>query len=476
MIRTWKICLMMLVLLGASSSVVLAQTTVSENTPVDEPATGPAEKGEKADDNASSDFPKPYITWGNRKVFFGLDFSFASVYDNSLRGSMGRERQIQPAFVVLSVYGDYNDRVSYRVEANPINSSIYPRPYEPSPDDRRIYFFPNQPDSLAGKRGVVSDPAGLYNVDDYKNTGLDPYHQMSGLRVGYFDFHTKSRRLGAVVGRFKIPQGLGLDGVAWFTAKDLSRVQLIDAAVDNGLMLYFQTSRFRAELASVMGNGSPFHDYGFYDFTRGEDKNSAVGTMVRGTYEPVKGLVVGGSVKHNYANSRLEDATTLHTSKRYDNAFTGFARWHQSEYLTVYGEAVRYKWGQRDSSAELMAGPTPATPLFKDGYYVGFDASTPKFRLMRLTLTYVRSELDRDDSLVAWASANDLYGAALGKKERSSIIKVQGEVGDHLSVFFFFHNLSNPFPELSAIKPIAGPGVDSTADNAKHGLGLRFRF
>lgn len=435
-----------------------------------------ADGKDKAEESSSSDIRVPYLTWGNRKVFFGVDFSFASVYDNSLRGSMGRERQIQPAFVVMSAYGDYNDRVSYRVEVNPVDSSIYPRPYEPSPDDRRVYFFPNRPDSESGKRGVVSDPAGLYNVDDYKNTGLDPYHQMGGLRVGYFDFHTKSRRVGAVVGRFKVPQGLDLDGVVWFTAKDLTKIQLVDAAVDNGLMLYYQTGRMRLELAGIMGNGSPFHDYGFYDFTRGEDKNSAVGTMARGTYKPFSKLLVGGSVKHNYANSRLEDSTTLHTSKRYDNAFTGFARWEQSQYLTVYGEVVRYKWGLRDSSAELMNGPTPATPLFKDGYYMGFDASSPKFRFARFKLTYVRSELDRDDSLVSWAAANNMFGATLGKKERSSIIKVQGEIGEHLSVFFFLHQLSNPFPELSAIKPIAGPGVDSTANNAKHGMGLRFRF
>jgi hypothetical protein len=88
----------------------------------------------------------------------------------------------------------------------------------------------------------------------------------------------------------------------------------------------------------------------------------------------------------------------------------------------------------------------------------------------------VRSELGRDDSLVAWAAANELFGVTLGKKERSNIVKLQGHFGGNLTLFYFWHDLSNPFPELSAIRPISGPGSDRAASGNKSGMGVHLRF
>ncbi len=433
------------------------------------PATAEAAPAAEADKT-------PYFTWGNRKVHVGLDFAFVSYKDRALAGSMGRERQMTPSRLVVSLYGDFNDTVAFRVEMNPLDRSVRPRPYIPSVDDRRTYFFPNQPDQ-PGSRGVSSVPEGLYNVDDYKSLGTDPILSMGGLRIGYVDLHAKSKRLGMLVGRFYVPQGLGLDNVTWFSAKDLVHMQAIDAAADNGVQFYYDHPKLRVELAGVTGNGSPFHDYGYYDFTYSEDKNSAVATVARGTFMPFKGFMVGGSVKHNYVNSRIEDSTTLQLSKRYDNAFTVFSRWEQSRYLTVFGEVTRYKWGQRDSSADLMAGVRPHTPLFKDGYYLGAEGTTPEvFSKARFVLTYVRSELDRDDSLVSWAAANSLFGATLGKREWSNVAKVQARFGENISLFWFMHRLGNPFPELSAIRPVSGPGADLPYSSDKSGMGVAFRF
>lgn len=418
---------------------------------------------------------RPFFTLGNRKVFFGLDFAFVSYKDWAQDASMGRERQMTPSRLVLSVYGDVNPHVSYRAEFNPLDSSMAPRPYVPSPDDRRTYFFPNQPDE-PGNRGVVSTPEGLFNVDSYKTMGMDPIHHLNGLRIGYVDVHSRSRRFGAQIGRVYVPQGLGLEHTTWFSSKDLTHMQMIDAAADNGALAYLDTSRVRLELALVTGNGAPFHDYGYFDFTAGEDKNSAIATMSRVSYRPFDGLMVGGSVKHNYVNSRIEDSITLSLAKRYDNAFTGFVQWKQSRHLTVFGEVARYKWGLRDSSADLLAGPRVQTPIIKDGYYLGAEVFSPRFRFGTVSATVVRSELGRDDSLVAWAAANDLFGVALGKKERSNVAKLQGHFGDNLAAFWFWHGLSNPFPELSAIRPIAGPGRDRAVSNNKSGFGVHLRF
>jgi hypothetical protein len=417
----------------------------------------------------------PHLHVGSHTVYFGFDFSFVAYTDKSLDAAMGRERQMVPAFVNIALYGDYGPRLSYRVEINPVEHGMEPRPYVPHEDDRRTYFFPNQP-AVPGERGVVSDPAGLYHVDYYKTLGVDPIAQLGALRVGYVDFHTTSRRFGVLAGRFYVPQGLGLDQVDWFSAKDLAHMQVIDAGADNGLLAYADVGNLTVEFAVVTGNDAGFHDYGYYDFTYGEDKNSDVAKLVRGTYRPVRGLLVGASAKHNYVNSRIEDDITLSTSKRYDNAFTGFVKWRQSEYLTVFGEVARYKWGLRDTSAELLPGPPIRTPIFKDGYYVGVEATSPAIRRMRVAGSYTRSELDRDDSLVAWATANDLFDVRLGKKERSSIYKLQARVADKVALFWFLHDLSNPFPELSAIKPIAGPNSERPVSNTKSGVGLKVRF
>jgi hypothetical protein len=464
-------------------SVASAQGPLLTPAPaaVDTRAEDPTAEGTTTEATAvaAEEAATPYFTWGNRKTFVGIDFSFLNYVDNSLHAAMGRERQMLPARMIISLYGDYSRNVSYRVEINPVSRSMVPRPYVPHENDRRTYFFPNQPD-VPGGRGVASVPDGLFYVDNYKTMGVDPIHHLGALRVGSVDIHTASRRVGFSAGRVYVPQGLGLDNVTWFSAKDLVHMQIIDAAADNGVLLYYQAGPVRLEGGAVSGNASPFHDYGYFDFTAGgEDKNSAMATVARGIVRPIAGLQVGASVKHNYVNSRIEDSISLQLSKRYDNAFTGFARWQQSPYLALYGQVARYKWGQRDTSADLMPGVRPQTPIFKDGYFAGVEASTPRLDVLkgsRISGSYVRSEISRDDSLVSWAAANSLFGVTLGKKERSSVFKVQGHVGDNVSFFWFLHDLSNPFPELSAIRPIDGPGSDQPANNNKAGLGLMLKF
>jgi hypothetical protein len=241
-------------------------------------------------------------------------------------------------------------------------------------------------------------------------------------------------------------------------------------------MAYVDHPKARVELAVVTGSGAPFHDYAYFDFTYGEDKNSAVATVARAAYRPLSGVTVGASARHNYVNSRVEDATTLQLSKRYDNALTAFARWRQSQYLTVHGEAVRYKWGLSDTSADVLPGPRNATPLNKGGYYVGAELTSPRFRFAQIKGTLVRSELCRDDSLVAWAAANSMFDVQLGKTERSNIFKLQATLGRNLNVYWFLHRLSNPFPELSAITPILGPDADRPHSSDKNGLGVQVRF
>jgi hypothetical protein len=417
----------------------------------------------------------PTLTWSGQRIHFGLDLSLASVQDESLRASMGRERQIKLAFATFSAYGDLGGHLSYRIDINPADDSQVPKPYVPGPEDRRTYFFPNQPDDPGG-RGVTSDPEGLYKVDDYKHTGLDPIVQQGVLRAAWVDAHTTSRRFGVRAGRIYLSQGLGLGDVVWFTAKDLTRIQRINFQSDNGAAVYADSGRLRAEVSVIAGNSQPYHDYAYFDFTDpAEDKNSAVGVVatVRATFGD---SVAGASFRKNYINSRIEDATSVQLSKHQDDAIVVFGRWQPRPFVRIYGEYAKYTWGLAPTSAELLPGQPVESPVPKPGYYAGIDLYAPDTRLGRFGVTFVREEISRDDSLVAWAAANQLFGVTMDKWERTVIVKAHARFANYLTVFFYYNDLSNPFPELSAIQPISGPDSDKEAENYKYGFGVRFTF
>jgi hypothetical protein len=296
------------------------------------------------------------------------------------------------------------------------------------------------------------------------------------LRVGWVDLHTRSRRFGARGGRFYVNQGLGLGELVWFTAKDLTHIQRINAQADNGAAVYYDSGRFRAELDVIAGNTNPYHDYAYFDFTDpSEDKNSAVGIV--GTVRATFGKSFAGvSFRKNYIDSRIEDSTTLQLSKHTDNAIVVFGRWEPKPFVRVFGEYARYTWGLAPTSAELLPGPPVESPVPKPGYYAGVDLYAPEGKWGRFGVTVMREEISRDDALVAWTAARHLFGAALGRWERTFIVKAHWRILDHLTAFGFYNDLENPFPELSAIKPVAGPGADADAKNYKVGVGARFVF
>jgi hypothetical protein len=143
--------------------------------------------------------------------------------------------------------------------------------------------------------------------------------------------------------------------------------------------------------------------------------------------------------------------------------------------LRVFGEVASYKWGLYKSSADHLPGPRNKTPVYKNGAYVGVDLMSPETRFGKWGLTATYEYLSRDDSLVAWAAANDLFGVTLGKHETGTIVKGLFQE-KWLTAYGFVNFVSNPFPELSAIVPIAGPGAGNPVSNTKVGFGIRFRI
>ena len=269
----------------------------------------------------------------------------ANINDNSLRWSMGRERVTKIAYAVAGLSGELNPHLAYRLEMNAADDTRQPAPFTPS--EKTPFFFPNLADP---DYGVVSRPEGQFNVDDYKNTGWDPYLQQQHLRRAFIDAHTASGKLGVVAGRFFVPIGLSLDEVRWFTAKDLSHIQLINAVADTGAELYARFGRdqaFHARLSAavITGNGNPYHDYVYFDFTgeATEDTNSAVGGVITLQMSPVSGLHLVGTAEYNFVGSRIEADTTLQRSKHYDNKYVLGASYRPPWFKTaqVFGQMTR---------------------------------------------------------------------------------------------------------------------------------------
>jgi hypothetical protein len=422
--------------------------------------------------------------WGeepdpHRKLVFNVDFAVANVSDQSLNQSLGRERQTKIPYAILGASGTLGPHLSYCLELNGVNDSVKPEPFLPT--SHTPFFFPNRADS---NYGVSSKPEGQFKVDDYKNTGLDPYIQEQNLRRAFIDAHTASGRMGVIAGRFFVPVGFALDDGQWFTAKDLTHIQAINAQTDVGAELYYRFGKdesFHGRIsgAAITGNGNPYHDYVYFDFTRSEaeDTNSAVGGVGALRLSPVKGLDIQASGEYNFVGSRVAFDTTLQRSKHYDYKVVVGARYRSPRFpaLEVFGEYAHYQWGLRDTSAAQLPGPPMKTPIGKNGYYVGADLSFSLPRsLGKVGAVVMREELDRDDSLIAYLAARDQLGVSLGKKERRSVVKVYAVLGN-VTAFFFYNDIQNPFPQVSAIVPISGASAFAPTSNSKAGVGVRLR-
>jgi hypothetical protein len=414
-----------------------------------------------------------------RKLVLDVDFGLANVNDDSLRRSLGRERAMKVPYALVGLGGELGPYLSFRIELNGVDDTRTAEPFSASA--QMPFFFPNTADP---GYGVYPVPDGQVKVDDYKQTGLDPYLQQQHMREAYLDVHTKGGSVGLIAGRFIVPIGLDLDSVRWFTAKDLPHIESIDALADAGLQAYWRFGREdafhgRLSAAGITGNGNPYHDYAYSDFTSPAttDTNSAIGGVVTLRLSPLTGLTFNASGEYNFVGSRIEADTTLERSKHYDNKMVVGVSYRPrgQRYVQLFGEAARYKWGLRDTSAELLAGPPVKTPIFKNGYYVGADLGVPlPGHRGVIGVVVTREELSRDDALIAMLAARRQLGVSLGKKERSTIVKGYLGLGP-VTAYMFYNFLDNPFPQVSAIVPISGPNAFEHRGSTKIGIGFRLR-
>jgi hypothetical protein len=224
----------------------------------------------------------------------------------------------------------------------------------------------------------------------------------------------------------------------------------------------------------VLGDGHRNTDYNYFYFADpsldSKGKLSALGTA---TYSPVRSVELRGSFKYGVTGSRVERLPSIWATKHNDDAIIASGRYQPVKFASVFGEWARYTWGPTDSAAGVLH--IDPAPILKSGYYLGVNAGTTIWHDIRIGTVITREELSRDDSLVKWLASQDLYGVALGKKDRATIIRGHVDLAKGVTVAVFRNLESTPYPWISGISPVVGPLAFSKHSTDKWGLVMRLK-
>lgn len=388
------------------------------------------------------------------------------------QAQLGFEKQGRVAQATLTVRGRLSDRVRYLVSFNPVNE-VSSKPACGEVD----FFFPNAPSLYADSGPVVPcDPeSGFKRVDTYNTFALDYVNQQGPLREGYVDWRA-SDTITARLGRFIVPLGFAPLEVGSWTAKDLTRIQRLNAEASFGLMLGFTAKRsaatlpwFEGAVMGVLGEGNREKDYDWFYFANTSlDSNSALTLVGSARVRPHANVDLRVAYKRGFTGSKVERLPSYWASKRTDDAVVVSSKVQVHRWLSLFGEGVRYVWGATDTSAQLLGIPFDA--IEKPGYYVGGTFEVPVTSRVRAGVTLTREELSRDDSLVRYLALNDLFDVTQGKKDRATVARFYADVSRLVTVGLFWADVSNPYPWISGSWPVSGPRAFTGRAPDRYGL------
>jgi hypothetical protein len=391
------------------------------------------------------------------------------------QAQLGFEKQGRVAQATIALRGRVSDRVRYFVSLNPLNEV----PSKPACGEED-FFFPNDASIYAAGPLVPCDPEdGHKRVDTYNTFALDYITQQGPLREGYVDWRATDA-WSARLGRFILPVGFAPPELGSWTAKDLTRIQRLNAEANFGLMLGYTrrsaqgTPRVEAAVLGVLGDGNREKDYDWYYFADTSlDTNSALTAIGTVRVQPHRLLDLRVSYKYGFTGSKVERLPSYWASKRHDQAFVAGARAQLLPLVSVFGEFARYVWGPTETSAGLL-GIDPE-PIEKPGYYVGGTFELPVTARTRVGATITREELSRDDSLVKYLELNGLYGVEMGKKDRGTIARFYVDVSRLVTVGVFWADVSNPYPWISGSWPVGGPRAFTGRAPDRYGIAVVLR-
>jgi hypothetical protein len=368
------------------------------------------------------------------------------------QAQLGFEKQGRVAQATISFGGRLTERVRYLVSFNPVNE-VSSKPACGESD----FFFPNDPRLYSAGPVVPCDAEnGHKRVDTYNTFALDYVNQQGPLREGYVDWRATDT-IAARFGRFILPVGFAPTEVGSWTAKDLTRIQRLNAEANFGLMLaYAPSPAFEAAVMGVLGDGNREKDYDWFYFANPTlDSNSALTAVGSIRARPHRRVDLRLAYKRGFTGSKVERLPSYWASKRIDDALVAGVKLQVHPWISLFGEYARYVWGSTKTSAEMLGIDGEA--IEKPGYYVGGTFEVPVNDRTRAGVTLTREELSRDDSLVKYLALNNLYGVEMGKKDRGTIARVYVEVSRVVTVGLFWADISNPYPWISGSWPVSGP-------------------
>jgi len=408
----------------------------------------------------------------NDRIRIGVDLAAGYGRDEAENSRLGFEAQGRIGWAIVSIFGRLSDRFSYRLEINPVNETV-PLPACGTP----TFFYPNAASNIGPSIRCESD--GDKRVDDYKFIALDPIAQQGLIRQAYVDYRQGWFRMR--VGRFILPLGFGWQEAGSFTAKDATHIQRINAGASFGAQSSVTVHRHDGselgalDVALVIGDGNRNHDYDYFYFVDPPlDSNSAPTAIVAGRVKPIRSLELRVGYQAGNTGSKVEYFPNYFADKHNDYATLMSADWRPVRFARVFGEFAHYVWGPTASSAQLL-GVDPA-PIHKNGQYVGAEVTHRMTRGWTLTVNATREELSRNDSLIKYLAAQDLYGVVMNKTERDTVLRVRSDIGRFISVGAYGMWLRNPFPQASGIAAVEGPGAFQSRGSNRWGVVLLARL
>ena len=398
---------------------------------------------------------------------------------DGMQAQLGFEKQARVGQATITFSGRVNDRVRYLVSFNPVNEvAAKPACGEP------FFFFPNDPTNYpAGGPLVPCDPEkGNKRVDTYNTYALDYINQQGPLREGYVDWRVEPQCVGQVrpvhradrlcPSRARIVDGEGHDADP--AAQRGSQLRL-DAGVRGrrgcagGCIGAAAPPRFEAAVMGMVGDGDRQKDYNYFYFADASlDTNSALNAIASVRVRPHERIDVRAAYKYGYSGSKVERLPNYFASKRHDDALVAGVNVRVLSWVSAFGEYARYVWGPTGTSAQLVGVDTES--IEKPGYYAGARVEVPVSSKLRVGTTVTLEEISRDDSLVKYLAANNLFDVELGKKDRGTVVRVYVDVARLVTVGLFWNDVSNPYPWVSGAWPVAGPRAFTGRAPDKYGL------
>ena len=374
------------------------------------------------------------------------------------QATLGLEKQARVGMAILTVTTKVSPRVRFVVSTNPVNETAS-RPSCGKAD----YFYPNNPSlyTLPGPAVPCDVEDGLKRVDTYNTFALDYINQQGVLREGYLDVQM-SRHLRLRAGRFILPIGLTPQETGAATAKDITRIQRINAEANFGALIAYSARRpsgqplFDLAAGAVLGDGNREKDYNWFYFVNTSlDTNSAVTAVASARLRPITGVDLRAAYKWGYTGSKVERLPSYWASKRHDKALVFSVRLSPGAWGAVFGEYAKYTWGPTATSADMLGyGELPG--IDKSGYSIGGELSAPVLNGVRVGVSGVREELSRDDSMIQYLALQRLYRVEMGRNDRQRTLRAFIDLGFG-RVSLFWVDVSNPFPWVSAMWPVSGP-------------------